>query len=133
MTIRPTLTLRNVYLYLVCFVTIIMILIGLVTTVNNLIDLVYQVPPYVESREILMKNFNDMGETGPYADMTFEEYEALRKSEMALQKERDRAYDVRRLLQSFSIFIVAVPFYVYHWRKIEKEVAAGGIERPLKG
>ena len=123
MAIKPNWTLRNLYLYLVCFVTVIMILIGAVSTVNNLIDLAYEVPPYVESKEDMLKNFENLSEKGVFADMTFEEYKDMRSEDIEMQKERDRVYDLRSLFHSMSIFIIGIPFYIYHWRKIEKQIS----------
>lgn len=121
-------TLRNIYLYLICFVTVIMILFGAVSTIRHLIDLIYPTPAYMQTEEIMMSDYARLSREGIYKDMTFEEYKKLREREWELQKKRERVYSVKRFAESLSMFIVAVPFYVYHWRKIEKEKIESGNE-----
>ena len=101
-------SLRNIYLYLVCLITLIMVIVGAATAVRAVVDLVYPDPGYYMERPL-------DGDGEPmYSD---EEWEL----QQAIQKESTLRYAVLSLVGSLSYVFIAGPIYVYHWRKIESE------------
>ncbi len=101
--------LRNVYLYLVSFVSLMMILIGLIFTVQNITDVLYPT-----------NNYYDVIPIDKSQGMTEEEkkyYEENRKRNELNQRTLSR----KSVAKSTAVVLVALPTFIYHWRKIEKE------------
>ncbi len=111
-------SLRNIYLYLVCLITLIMVIVSVVGLVQNTVRLVYPEVGYYYSEP--MKE----GE-----GLTAEEIERQRE----LDEERARQQAIYSLVGNAAMLLVAGPLYIYHWRKIEvehvdkPEVTQGGI------
>jgi hypothetical protein len=99
-------SLRNIYLYLVCLITLIMVIVSVVGLVQNTVRLVYPEVGYYYSEP--MKE----GES-----LTAEEIEEQR----ALDEERARQQAIYSLVGNAAMLLVAGPLYIYHWRKIEVE------------
>ena len=106
-------SLRNIYLYLVCFVSIVLIIFGLISFINSLVDI------------FLDTSYYPIGKTefsSPYAKdsgISNADYKAQLEKEREQQKVIEKNNKIKRCINSLSIFIVALPFYIYHWRKIE--------------
>lgn len=101
--------LRNVYLYLVSFVALIMILTGLIFTVQNITDVLFPTNYYYEQ----IPN-EKMGSLSAEDKKLYEEN----------QKRNDqnrRTESKKNVAKSIAVVVVALPTFVYHWRKIEKE------------
>lgn len=110
-------TLRNIYFYLVCFVSIILIIIGLITFFHSLTNLFFPTDIYYPSKiESLNKYNENLG-------ITKEEFQASIEEERKINEERERNRKIRDCIANFSMFAVALPFYLYHWRKIQQERA----------
>lgn len=101
--------LRNVYLYLVSFVSLMLILIGLIFTIQNLTDLLFPTNYYYDTLPIDKNRQMTEEEKKAYE-------ESQRKSEQNQRTERSK-----NVAKSTSVVIVALPSFIYHWRKIEKE------------
>jgi len=106
-------SLRNIYLYLVCLITLIMIIFGTVGVVRNVVELIYPEPPYVDYPTV-----KEPGVEQP----TAEELEEVRKAE----QDRQLRYAIIELVGNAALLLVAGPLYIYHWRKIETEHAPSG-------
>lgn len=109
--------LRNVYLYLVCLISIILIIIGLITFANSMVDMFITTSYYPSAIE-------KMGTYNKDLNMTKEEYQALVEKETAQNQANEKKNRAKNSIKSLSMFIVALPFYIYHWRKIQKEQPA---------
>jgi hypothetical protein len=101
-------SLRNIYLYLVCLITLIMVIVGAATAVRSVVDMIYPDPGYYMDRPV-----DEEGEP-LYSD---EEWERQQQ----IQEDSARRYAVISLVGSLSYVFIAGPIYVYHWRKIELE------------
>lgn len=104
-------SLRNIYLYLVCLITLIMVIVAVVGAVRATVELVYPDPGY----------YDVPIEKGGNSGMTQEQIDKQRE----IQLDQSRRQAVLNLVGSLAMVIVAGPLYVYHWRKIE-------IERPAE-
>lgn len=100
--------LRNIYLYLVCFATLIMTIastIGLIQSFANMyfpVDYSYYSSP------------GEIGKEVPEQKIITEENKRI--------QERNRSNEnMRQLIGSAAGILVAFPVFIYHWRKIEKE------------
>jgi hypothetical protein len=112
-------SLRNIYLYLVCLITLIIVIFSAVSLVRGVVELLWPDPGYY-------------GYTEPV-----KEGEGLTEEELAAQRqaaiESQRRNAVLGLVSSGTALIIAGPLYVYHWRKIERErpeTPAGGEPPP---
>jgi hypothetical protein len=103
-------SLRNIYLYLVCLITLIMVIVAAVGLVRSAVELVYPDPGYYYSVPI---------EKGGTDGRSQEDIDAERKS----QEEQSRRQAILNLVGNGAMLLVAGPLYVYHWRKIEVEHA----------
>lgn len=99
-------SLRNIYLYLVCLITLIMVIVAVVGLVRSTVELVYPDPGY----------FAEPAKDGDDG-RTQEQIDAERK----YQEESSRRYAILNLVGNGAMLLVAGPLYVYHWRKIEVE------------
>jgi hypothetical protein len=113
MALRARWSLRNIYLYLVCLITLIMVIVALVGLVRNGVELVYPDPGAYWERPIAVDG------------------EEPQMDEEALEEERQRQIDSERrwtlidLVGNAAMLLVAGPIYLYHWRKIETEPEEG--------
>lgn len=98
-------SLRNIYLYLVCLITLIMVIVAVVGIVRGTVELLYPDPGYYAAPV--------KGESG----MTEEDIERERE----YQEDSSRRYAILNLVGNVAMLLVAGPLYVYHWRKIEGE------------
>lgn len=102
-------SLRNIYLYLVCLITLIMVIVAAVGLVRSTVELIYPDPGYYYSEPI------KEGADG----LTQEEIDRQRQQ----QEEQSRRQAILNLVGNGAMLLVAGPLYVYHWRKIEVEHA----------
>ncbi len=100
--------LRNIYLYLVCFVTLMMMVFGTVNIIGSITDIIF---PVDYSYHIPKMDTSDSTEP------TEKQLEEARQRE---QQNRDME-NKKRLIKAVSFVLVALPVFVYHWRKIENE------------
>ncbi len=101
-------SLRNIYLYLVCLITLIMVIVAAVGLVRSTVELVYPDPGYYYSGPIEKEGART---------------EADIKAEQEAQEEQSRRQAVLNLVGNGAMLLVAGPLYIYHWRKIEVEHA----------
>ena len=101
--------LRNVYLYLVSFVSLMMILMGIIFTVQNITDVIFPTNYYYESLP--------SEKTGSLSVEDQKSYEENQK----IQEENRNIESKKNVAKSIAVVIVALPTFAYHWRKVEKE------------
>ncbi|MHB1044208.1 MAG: hypothetical protein ACYC0Q_15410 [Eubacteriales bacterium] len=105
---------RQVYLYLVCFATLMMLIIGSVQLIMSLVDFVYPEQVYIPDAKLRYAEIQkDPGLTKEEIDRQVEE--ERQRSELAMERSR-----VRRVINSVALIVVSLPVYVYHWRKIQR-------------
>ncbi len=108
-------SLRNIYLYLVCLITLIMVIVGAATAVRSVVELAYPDPYYggIYSEPVPIEKG---GSTG---NLTAEE----RAEQERLAKAQSTRQGVLSLVGNLAMVFIAGPLYIYHWRKIETELA----------
>lgn len=114
MSARDRFSLRNLYLYLVCLITLIIVIFSAVNLVRGVVELAYPDPGYYGYYSEPVKE----GEDG------ITEEEIARQEEIARDSQRRNA--ILGLVSSGAALLIAGPLYVYHWRKIETERPAPG-------
>jgi hypothetical protein len=106
-TVRDRFSLRNVYMYLVCLVTLIMVIFSAVSIVRNVTELVYPDPGAYGF---------EFGPSGQGIS------EAQREKQIAAQRDSQRRNSVVGLVGGATLFLIAGPVYLYHWRKVQSEL-----------
>ena len=108
-------SLRNIYLYLVCLITLIMIIVAAVNGVRAIVELVYPDPGgYYMDRPVVVD------ETGKETVID----EEVLQEERDRQQASERRWSVLSLVTNVAMLAIAGPLYLYHWRKIETEPVA---------
>lgn len=110
---QVTPTIRNIYLYAVCFATLLMMVISFVQVADGVFGLLYPPPADVANPYI--------SKEPPAGGIEQGRWEEQAKAEGEAQKKRERYYQVRQVVENVILFVVALPVYWYHWRKIEKD------------
>lgn len=104
-------SLRNIYLYLVCLITLIMVIVGAVGVIRSGVELLYPEPRMTEP-------YPPKDASGK-PTMTEEEWQ--RQQEIGEQQ--SRRWGIINLVGNVALVLIAGPVYAYHWRKIEEEKA----------
>lgn len=99
---------RNIYLYLVSFVSLMMILIGIIVTVQNVMDVVF--PTTYINYEVIDKS----NEMTPEERAKYEAYQIQLKENQIIGNKKNVA-------KSVTVVVVALPVFLYHWKKIQQE------------
>lgn len=110
MAARDRFSLRNLYLYLVCLITLIIVIFSAVNVVRGIVELAYPDPGFYYSYPERPEGMTE---------------EKLEEQEQAARDSQRRAA-VLGLVSSGAALLIAGPLYVYHWRRIEKELPSAG-------
>lgn len=92
---------RVIYLYLVCLITLGMILGGVVATISNIAE-------YMLPEKYITYTYNT----------TYGEEDG---KEETIYEEREKNENLKNIIYSITVTAIAIPFYTYHWKKIEQE------------
>lgn len=118
MSYKSMWSLRNIYLYIVCLITLVMVIFSTVNLVKALVEIVYPEP---ESIGYVVRV-----PQSPAAEPKIEEERLQEQQE--IQKRRSSRRAVLNMVGSATMLLLAGPLYVYHWRKIERERLADGAQ-----
>ena len=109
MTNSRTWSPRRIYLYLVCLITLVMMIVAAVSLARAVVELAYPEPGVYP-----MRMPSPVGVEVPEID----------EKQLQEQREAQRRSAQRRavlnLVGNATMLLVAGPLYAYHWRKIEK-------------
>ena len=101
-----TWNLRNLYLYLVCLITLVISIFAAVEVVRSAVELAYPDPGYYGS--------------APAKESGVSDEESARQRKAGEDSQRRNA--VLGLVGSATTLLITVPLYRYHWRRIEREL-----------
>jgi hypothetical protein len=108
-TAQERFSLRNVYLYLVCLITLVVSIFAAVNLVQSTVGLLYPDPGFY--------GYYDPAVTGG----ELSEAEVARQERAA--EDSQRRQEVLGIVGSATTLLIAVPLYVYHWRRVQSELA----------
>ena len=117
MATQDRLTLRNVYLYLVCLITLVVSLFAAVQLVRSAVGIFYPDPGYYGYYP-----------TGPDGGPVSREEELAHRDFAENAQRRQEILDV---VGAGTTLLIAGPLYVYHWRRVQAELPQS--ERPGGG
>lgn len=100
---------KTIYLYMVAFVTLMMLLFGTVNGLQAAFDYFFQ------PRELYISpKFSE-----PYPDKSGKLTEEMQAAELERQAREFRYHQLQRLFNSAATVGVSLPVFFYHWRKIK--------------
>jgi hypothetical protein len=108
---QDRLTLRNVYLYLVCLITLVVALFATVSLVRGVVALAYPDPGYYGYYPY---------ESPDGSGERLSEEEIARQQKLAEDSQRRQA--LLDVVGSAATLLIAGPLYVYHWRRVQSEL-----------
>ena len=116
---------KNFYLYLVCLVTLFLLVGGAIAAVNTAMNLALPDQPNVPLINVYYPEYRDNLNESEFNPPSLGELEK-RRQEIEEMEISYRGYLWRSLLGSIALVIISTPFYYYHWRKIKPGMAEGG-------
>ena len=123
MALSERFTLRNLYLYLVCLITLVVALFAAVQFVRSTVSLLYPDPGY----------YGWYAPTDDAGGLTEEEQQ--RQEQLASDSQRRQS--VLDMVSAGTTLLITAPLYVYHWRRIQSELPAragqGAPAEPVAG
>ena len=108
---------RTIYLYLVCLITLFMVIGGLIFTINSITEYIFP----DNYRDYYYDYIDESFENGKVSVEDYEKYIELNKYQDQLKQKNRQREQLKEIIYSASVFIVALPIYLYNWRKIEKD------------
>ncbi len=108
-------SLRNIYLYVVCLITLVMVILATVQVVRSAVELIYPEPEQPSVPRLVAPGERPID---PEAEAQ------LAEEQRAVQRQWNVRNAVLNLVRNGAMLLVAGPLYLYHWRKIEREAAA---------
>jgi hypothetical protein len=109
---QDRLTLRNLYLYLVCLITLVVSIFAAAQLVRSAVGLAYPDPGYYAYYDHPTPVDPSGEEIGG---------EALRRQE-DLARDSQRRQEILGLVSSGTTLLIAGPLYLYHWRRVQAEL-----------
>ena len=107
---KSTWTPRSIYLYVVCLITLVMMIIGTVNVIKSVTEMAYPQPrPYPQ---VTIK--------APAKAARPEPRRALSKSS-ARPTGSGRRNAVLSIVGSRALLVIAAPLYRFHWRQVQRE------------
>jgi len=111
-------SIKNLYYYLVCLVTLFMFVGGAISSVNSAMQIILPEKPNIPIFYTYYPDYREEYEQPVFGPPPLEELEERRAEQESMQGYY-RGYSVRQLLNSMAFMIIAGPIYIYHWRRIE--------------
>lgn len=112
---------RRIYLYLVSFATLMMMVVSTVQILQGVVNVAYPNPQPGPFYSEVKARYSDAVKNDP--KITEAEIKKQIDEERAQAQSNQRYYDIRSLINNVVMFVVALPVYLYHWRKIQRAEA----------
>jgi len=106
MNARNSWTPRNIYLYLVCLITLVITIFALTNAVRSTVELAYPEPT-----RFAVPRLPEEANGDP----------ELEEQQAELQRQWSQRQAILSLVGNGALLAVSVPLYLYHWRAIGRE------------
>jgi len=108
---------KTLYYYLVCLVTLFLVIGGFIATINSAVSIMLPDKPNVPIVEVYYPYYRGEIDTVDFAPPPLSELETIRA-------EREEMYYYsswmkRRLLNAIAFMVIPAPFYLLHWKKVK--------------
>ena len=111
------LLLKNIYLYLVCFITLVMMITSLVTIAQRVTEIAFPENYLIDPPSQRLRDYKEL-RTNNRIYLSYVDYNKMKDEEIAKQKDIQKQVAYRNLFNALLTLLIALPFYIYHWRKI---------------
>lgn len=111
-------SIKNLYFYLVCLVTLFLFVGGAISTINSAMQMALPEKPNMPIVHTYYPEYKSETNQAEFDPPPLEELEKRR----AEQEQSDRYYQgyaKRSLLNSIALMIISAPFYLYHWKRVK--------------
>ncbi|OPL11729.1 MAG: hypothetical protein AVO34_08195 [Firmicutes bacterium ML8_F2] len=119
-------TIKNLYFYLVCLITLFLFVGGTISAINNAAQIAFPDRPNVSIIHLYYPEYREENSEPAFDPPPLEELEKMR-AEQEQTNHYYRSYAVRNLLNSIALMIIATPFYIYHWNRVKPRREKGEI------
>ncbi len=104
---------REIYLYIVCIIAIIIFIVGLIMVYNGTIDYVRPTTYMTKSSIVTMYS------TEQHTNLSADEIDRLAEEEIdaSIQSAKDMAF--KDLLRGVLLVIIAISLFAFHWKKAQ--------------
>ena len=116
---------KNLYLYLVCLVTLFLFVGGAISSINSAMSLALPDQPNVSLTYIYYPEYKEATRETVFDPPPLEELER-RRAEQETNELYYQGYTKRSLLNAIALMVIAAPFYLYHWKRIKPSLRRGG-------
>lgn len=111
-------SIKNLYYYLVCLVTLFLFVGGVISAANSAVELALPYEPNIPIAHMYYPEYSEKPVEPVFDPPSLEELEKRRAEQENMEKQY-QAYTKRSLLNAIALMIIAAPFYLYHWRQIK--------------
>lgn len=112
---------RTIYLYLVCLITLFLMVGGFISAIYEFSNLIFPTSYYSTYSEDFKYDSEYKDLTGQAALEYEQQYKEQWEKEKAAQLLRERNRTIKDIIYSFAFVAVSLPIYAYNWRKIEED------------
>jgi len=111
-------SIKNLYFYLVCLVTLFLFVGGAISAVNSGMQLALPDIPNIPLTQVYYPEYREGGSQPVFDPPPLAELEKRRAEQEELNFYY-QGYTKRSLLNSIALMIIAAPFYLYHWKQVK--------------
>ncbi len=122
-----TWSIKNLYFYLVCLVTLFLFAGGAISAANSAMQLILPDRPNVPLTQVYFREYRETGEQPVFDPPALEELEK-RRAEQEREYRSYQGWRKRSLLNSIALTIIAAPFYLYHWKQVKPKPVKRGFK-----
>ena len=116
---------KNLYLYLLCLVTLSLFVGGAISAANNAVQLILPDKPNIPLTQAYFHEYREPGVEAAFEPLPLAELEEIR-AEQEREHHHNQGWTRRSLLNSIALMIIAAPFYLYHWKQIKPNTFKAG-------
>ena len=105
---------REVYFYVVCLISIVLFIVGIVTLADNITN--YVKPTTYTTKASMLPGYKA---DGYYSNLSDEEINRMVEEELALQLKNEKLNALKSLIRGGVLLIIAIPLFTIHWTRAQ--------------
>lgn len=114
-------SIKNLYFYLVCLVTLFLFVGGAIAAINSSMQLALPDRPNVPLTYVYYPEYKGEPAQPVFDPPPLPELET-RRTDQEKAESYYRGYIKRSLLNYVALMLIAAPFYLYHWNKVKPTI-----------
>jgi hypothetical protein len=103
---------REIYLYIVCIIAIIIFIIGIITLYDGLVN--YIKPVTYTSKPGIISMYSEQ-----YKNLSYDEIEQLAEEEVSISIANEKDNSFKNMLRGVLLIVISVPLFAFHWKKAQ--------------